>query len=74
VSDRSLDLARHATITALAAVTLDAIYTAVYWLILGRNQRRISRHPVLRYFGVILQLSAETAVILHLLSRMKRAA
>jgi hypothetical protein len=46
VSDRSLDLARHATITA----------------------------PVLRYFGVILQLSAETAVILHLLSRMKRAA
>lgn len=67
MSSRRERLARHATHTAIAAITIDWLYTCCYWLVLGRNERRLKRHPALRYFAIIGQLSVEIAAILHLL-------
>lgn len=68
----STRLARHATWTALAAVSLDAAYTLYFWLILGRNERRLKKHAALRYFAIIFQLAAETAAIIHLAGMLKK--
>ena len=65
-------VARHATWTALAAVSLDAAYTLVYWLILGRDERRKGPHPELRYFLILGQLGVETAAIIHLVGQLRR--
>lgn len=59
-------ITRHATTTALVAVSLDAGYSIVFWLILGRSERRNGLHPVRDYFLLIGQLSVEAAVIIHL--------
>lgn len=65
-------LARHATKTALAAVALDGLYTAVFWLVLGRDERRTKRHAELRYFGIIFQLAAEAALIAWLIGQLRK--
>lgn len=59
-------LARHATKTALAAVTIDAAYTAVFWLVLGRP------HKPWKYFLILGQLSTETAVIAYLIGQLRK--
>ena len=65
-------LARHAINFAITAIAIDHLYTTAYWLILGRNERRTKPYAELRYLGIILQLSAETAAIIHLLGMRKR--
>ena len=64
-------MSRHAARFAVAAVTLDALYTAVYWLILGRAERRTGAHPVRAYFLIIGQLAAEAAVVAHLIGYLR---
>lgn len=68
----SRTVARHATWTALAALSIDAAYTVVFWLVLGRNERRTKRHAELRYFAIILQLAAEAAAVVHLVGQLRR--
>ena len=70
---RAHKLARHATFTALAAVTADGLYTLVFWLILGRDERRAGRYPEVKYFAIIGQLAVETAAIVHLISLLRKA-
>lgn len=65
-------LARHATWTALAAISLDWIYTCVYWLVLGRSERRTKKHAALRYFAILGQLSVEAAAIIHLAGMVRK--
>lgn len=59
-------LARHATLAALTAVSIDAAYTAVFWLVLGRP------HVAWKYFLIVGQLSAETALIIHLSQALRQ--
>lgn len=64
--------ARVAGITAgITALAIDAVYTTIWWLVLGRNERRTKTHAELRYFGIIGQLAAEVAAIVHLVSLLK---
>lgn len=66
-------IARHATTTALVAVSLDAGYSIVFWLILGRAERRNGPHPIRDYFLLIGQLSVEAAAIIHLWQALRKA-
>jgi hypothetical protein len=61
-------IAHHAATVALAATTIDAAYTTAYWLILGRP------HPARWYVLVVAQLSAEAALIAHLVGIVRRGA
>ena len=65
-------LARHATRTAIAALAIDAAYTTVWWLILGRDERRNGRYPELKYALIIGQLSVEAAAIAHLIGQLRK--
>ena len=65
-------LTRHAIHFGIFAIALDWLYTCCYWLILGRNDRRTKRHAELRYFGIIFQLAAELAAIVHLAGLRKK--
>lgn len=56
---------RHVTGAALAAVSIDATYTAVFWLVKGRP------HPAWRYLAIVGQLSVEAALILHLINQWR---
>lgn len=65
-------VARHATITALTAVTLDWAYSITFWLVLGRDERRKGPYAELKYFALIGQLSLETAAIAYLVGQLRK--
>lgn len=61
------EAAQAAGITAgITALAIDAIYTTIWWLVLGRDERRKKKHAVARYFLILFQLAAELAAIVHL--------
>jgi hypothetical protein len=65
-------IGRQAMCVSLVAVTLDELYTIVFWLILGREERRKRPYAELKYFGILGQLSIETVLIAYLYKQLRR--
>lgn len=65
-------LTRHAINFGIFAIALDWLYTVTFWLVLGRDERRRSKHAEVKYFAIIFQLAAELAAIVHLAGLRKK--
>lgn len=65
-------LARHTARFGIAALALDWLYTAAFWMVLGRDERRKGKHAELKYFLILGQLAAEIAGIVHLLGVLRK--
>lgn len=65
-------LARHGIKVAIAALALDWLYTAAFWMVLGRDERRHGKHAELKYFAILGQLAVEIAAILHLVGELRK--
>lgn len=58
-------IARLIKLGLLTAVSIDAAYTTVFWLVLGRP------HPCGRYLAIVGLLSVEVVTILRLIEKLK---